>query len=107
MAQGTSTAASDLIGDLADMGFHHAVYTDISRDGMQTGVSPASYVDVAAAAGFPVIASGGVSALEDVRALAALGDDVIEGVIVGRALYERTVDLEDVLAVAEATGGDR
>ncbi len=90
--------------ELIDLGLRHLVYTDISRDGMQTGVNLPGCREIAAAAGFPVIASGGVSSLEDIRGLAALGDDVVEGVITGRAIYEGAFTVEEALAVAAAAG---
>ena len=92
-------AADELVGELARMGFRHLVFTDIARDGMSTGVNAQAYRDVAHVAGFPVVASGGVATLDDLRALAALGDDVIEGAITGRALYEGAFTLEDALSV--------
>ena len=94
-----SMAADELVGELARMGFRHLVFTDIARDGMRTGVNAQAYRDVARVAGFPVVASGGVATLDDLRALAALGDDVIEGAITGRALYEGAFTLEDALSV--------
>jgi phosphoribosylformimino-5-aminoimidazole carboxamide ribotide isomerase len=102
--EGTRVPEDELIGELADLGVRHLVYTDISRDGMRTGISASTYVEVAATAGFPVVASGGVSSVADVRALAALGDRVIEGLIIGRALYEGSIDLREALAVAAGTG---
>ena len=91
--------AALLVGELARMGFRHLVFTDIARDGMRTGVNAQAYRDIARVAGFPVVASGGVATLDDLRALAALGDDVIEGAITGRALYEGAFTLEDALSV--------
>ncbi len=76
------------------------VYTDIARDGMQTGIDVAAYRHVAQVAGFPVVASGGISTLDDIRALAAVGEDAIEGAITGRALYEGNFMLAQALATA-------
>ncbi|MEY8436352.1 1-(5-phosphoribosyl)-5-[(5-phosphoribosylamino)methylideneamino] imidazole-4-carboxamide isomerase [Atopobiaceae bacterium 24-176] len=90
----------DLLSAVVAMGFARLVYTDVARDGMQAGVDPEAYRSVAAACGFPVTASGGVTSIDDVARLAALGDDVVEGVICGRALYEGTLDLGRALAVA-------
>ncbi len=95
----------DVVGQLTGLGFKHLVFTDIARDGMQTGIDAAAYRHVAQLAGFPVVASGGVSTLDDIRALAALGDDIIEGVIIGRALYEGNFSLSDALAVASSQKG--
>ena len=95
----------DVVGQLTSLGFRHLVFTDIARDGMQTGIDAAAYRHVAQLAGFPVVASGGVSTLDDIRALAALGDDIIEGVIIGRALYEGNFSLRDALAAASSQKG--
>jgi phosphoribosylformimino-5-aminoimidazole carboxamide ribotide isomerase len=98
--EGTATPADELIGELAELGVRHLVYTDISRDGMQTGVHAAAYAHVAETAGFPVVASGGVSTLADIRALRALGLGVIEGVIAGRAIYEGAFTVAEAIAAA-------
>ena len=98
--EGTVTPADELVGELTALGVRHLVYTDISRDGMQTGINAPAYERVAATAGFPVVASGGVSTLDDIRTLAALGPDVIEGVIAGRVIYEDAFTLPEALAAA-------
>ncbi|MBS5450521.1 MAG: 1-(5-phosphoribosyl)-5-((5-phosphoribosylamino)methylideneamino)imidazole-4-carboxamide isomerase [Coriobacteriia bacterium] len=94
--------ADDLVGELAGMGFTHLVFTDIARDGMQTGVNTAVYEHIAQVAGFPVVASGGIASLADIEALAALDPSVVEGAITGRALYEGAFTLEEALASARA-----
>ena len=71
---------------------------------MQTGIDVDAYRAIARTAGFPVVASGGISTLDDIRRLAAAGDGVIEGAITGRALYEGSFALEDALAAAEGRG---
>jgi phosphoribosylformimino-5-aminoimidazole carboxamide ribotide isomerase len=98
--EGTATPASVLVAELRELGVHHLVYTDISRDGMQTGINAPAYVGIAVSAGFPVVASGGVSTLDDIRALRELGPGVIEGVIAGRALYESAFTLPEALQAA-------
>lgn len=98
--EGTATPAAELVAELRDFGIRQLVYTDISRDGMQTGVSVDAYEQIAETAGFPVIASGGVSTLDDFRELAALGPDVIEGAITGRALYEGSFKLKHAIRAA-------
>lgn len=99
--EGSGQRAQLLISYLKDQGIEHLVYTDISRDGMQVGIDAKAYGDIAQCAGFPVTASGGISTLDDIRALAALGNEVIEAVIVGRALYEESFTLAEALAVLE------
>ena len=99
--EGEALTADELVGRLSELGFRHLVFTDIARDGMQTGVDVEAYRHIAQVAGFPVVASGGIATLDDIRALAAAGDDVIEGAITGRALYEGAFSLEDALAATK------
>lgn len=96
-----SLAADELVARLAGLGYRHLVFTDVARDGMRCGVDVDAYRHVAEVAGFPVVASGGVTGAGDVRALAAAGPDVIEGVICGRSLYEGSLSLEDALLAAQ------
>jgi phosphoribosylformimino-5-aminoimidazole carboxamide ribotide isomerase len=76
------------------------VYTDVERDGTGRGPDIEGTRTVARVAGVPVIASGGVGSLDDVRALVPLAADGVTGVIIGRALYAGTVRLADALRVA-------
>ncbi len=71
------------------------VYTDISRDGMMSGVNVEATVKLAQSIHIPVIASGGVTNMDDIKALCAVEEEGIEGVIIGRALYEGTISLEE------------
>lgn len=96
---GEDLQADDLVRSLTDLGYRHLVFTDVARDGMQTGIDAAAYRHMAEVAGFPVVASGGIASLDDLKALAALGPSVIEGAITGRALYEGAFSLEDALEV--------
>lgn len=100
--EGEALAADELVARLSALGYRHLVFTDVARDGMQTGIDADAYRHIAEVAGFPVVASGGIATLDDVRLLAALGPDVIEGAITGRALYEGSLDLCEALAVAHA-----
>jgi len=85
--------------DVIDMAQHFEqdgvssiVYTDISRDGMMSGVNIEATVNLARAINIPVIASGGITNLEDVEGLCKVADEGIIGAITGRALYEKTLD---------------
>jgi phosphoribosylformimino-5-aminoimidazole carboxamide ribotide isomerase len=83
------------------------VYTEVARDGVMTGVDLEATARFARAAGGRVIASGGVGSLDDLRALTAIAPAGIEGVIVGRALYERAFTLPEaaqILSEAEQPG---
>ena len=96
----SSLPAVTLAHSLAKMGLKRIVYTDISRDGMLAGVNLAATVELAHSSGLGVIASGGVSGLADIAALAEHAADGIEGVIIGQALYTGALDLSAALAVA-------
>lgn len=101
--EGSGVAACDLAREMGKAGFKHIVYTDIARDGMQTGLDVRAYVQMAEAFGHPVIASGGVASVSDIERLAPVAS-FIEGVITGRAVYEGTLTVEEgVAACAAAT----
>jgi len=88
---------------VATLGAAAIVYTDIARDGTERGPDLEWTSAIARAAGVPVIASGGIGSLDDVRAVAARAADGVAGMIIGRALYTGAIRLEDALAAA----GDR
>jgi len=89
--------ALDLASRLSSMKLAAAIFTDISKDGMLQGPAVESTRRFAEAAGLPVIASGGVGSLEDVRALSQLP---IHGIIIGRALYTGDVALPEAIRAA-------
>lgn len=96
----SDVSAVDLARRMADLGVPRIVYTDIGRDGMLTGVNVQATAELAAAAGVPVIASGGVRDLNDIRALKAVEDRGIEGVITGQAIYTGALDLAAAIELA-------
>lgn len=87
--------------EMASIGVKHALYTDVSRDGGLTGVNVADTVNLAHETRLQVIASGGVSSLDDLRALAAT--EAVAGAVIGMALYEKRFTLQAALAAAEGT----
>jgi len=101
--RGTTRTVANVVADLAALGVRRLVYTDISLDGMQTGPNLNAYRDLVASTRIAVIASGGVSTIEDIRALA--GVQGIEGVIAGRALYEGTLDLSEAIVAGRRAEG--
>jgi phosphoribosylformimino-5-aminoimidazole carboxamide ribotide isomerase len=101
--EGTEYGVLELVHELELLGVRRLAYTDISRDGMQTGVNYGAYRALASQVGIPIIASGGVSTLDDIRDLASLGPQV-EGVIVGRALYEGSFTIAQANAAARGDG---
>ncbi len=101
--QKTSQNAVDLARRYENCGIEAIVYTDIQRDGMETGVNIEQTRLLAKAVSIPVIASGGVATLADIDALLAVDDCSFFGVIVGRAIYTGAIALEDALARVKAT----
>jgi phosphoribosylformimino-5-aminoimidazole carboxamide ribotide isomerase len=97
----TSMDAVDLAVRSEADGASRIIYTDISRDGTRHGVNTEETGRVARAIKIPVIASGGVATLEDIRRLKEIEQDGVEGVIVGRALYTRGITLAEALSLAE------
>ncbi|WP_411816830.1 1-(5-phosphoribosyl)-5-[(5-phosphoribosylamino)methylideneamino]imidazole-4-carboxamide isomerase [Hyphococcus sp. DH-69] len=89
----------ELVKRYTDQGVAAVVYTDISRDGALAGVNVEATAALAEASAIPVIASGGVASIDDIRALKTAHDN-IEGVIIGRALYDGRIDPKEALALA-------
>ena len=83
----------ELAKEFEDCGVAAIIYTDIARDGAMDGPNIEATVGLANAVSVPVIASGGLSSLEDLEALKAAGTGLLEGVISGRALYDGRIDL--------------
>jgi phosphoribosylformimino-5-aminoimidazole carboxamide ribotide isomerase len=96
----SSVRAIDLGREMQQRGVRWAVYTDISRDGMLSGVNVSATAILAMQTGLQVIASGGVASLDDIRALKEVEANGVAGVIIGRALYTGAVDLGQAIAIA-------
>jgi len=82
----------DMAQRFEEDGVESIIYTDISRDGMMQGVNVEATVKLAQAVNIPIIASGGITNMQDVEALYKVGDEGIMGAITGRAIYEGTLD---------------
>ena len=83
-------------------GVSSIVYTDISRDGMMQGVNVEQTVAMAHASTIPVIASGGITNMDDIKALQAVAREGILGAITGRAIYEGTLDVAEAQAYCDS-----
>jgi len=93
-------SGEDVLGyakKLEGLGAEKIIYTDVSRDGMLVGPNLETLKSILGATSFDVIASGGVSTLDDIKALKALEKDGLAGVIIGKALYEGKIDLKEAL----------
>ena len=95
----------DLAKKFEDWGVESIIYTDIGRDGMLSGINIEATVRLAQALKIPVIASGGLSNIQDIEALCAVEKEGVEGVICGRSIYTGDLDFAAGQARADALGG--
>ena len=100
-AEVSDVAVADMARRFEDAGVAAILFTDVGRDGLLKGCNIDATVDLARATRIPVIASGGVKGLDDIRLLKIHETDGIEGVITGRALYDGRLDLGAAIAIAE------
>jgi phosphoribosylformimino-5-aminoimidazole carboxamide ribotide isomerase len=91
----------DLAQHFEQDGVSAIIYTDIGRDGMMSGVNVEATVKLAQAVSIPIIASGGITNLDDIRALCGVADEGITGAITGRAIYEGTLDFAEGQRLAD------
>ena len=95
----------DLAQKFQDYGVEGVIYTDIGRDGMLSGVNVEATVKLAQSLTIPVIASGGITNLDDVRGLCAVESEGIMGAITGRAIYEGSLDFAEAQRLADELSG--
>ena len=94
----------ELVKEFEGMGLSALIFTDIERDGMSTGLNLESTRNLSRSTSIPVIASGGVSRIEDIVKLMELESDGVIGVITGRALYAGSLDLEEAIRLTKQGG---
>jgi phosphoribosylformimino-5-aminoimidazole carboxamide ribotide isomerase len=94
----------DLAQKFEDDGVSAILYTDIGRDGMLSGVNVEATVRLAQAVNIPILASGGIAGMADIRALCEVESEGVMGAILGRALYEGQLDLGQAQAYADEQG---
>ncbi len=97
-AEASELTAIDLAKKFEDIGVSAIIYTDIDRDGILTGLNLESTRELAKSITIPVIASGGLASMDDIRALNWLENQMLEGAITGRALYDGRIDPKEALA---------
>ena len=103
---GWATVTEHHVVDLAqrfeDDGVNSIIYTDIGRDGMMSGVNIEATVKLAQSVNIPIIASGGLTNLDDIRALCAVEKEGVSGAITGRAIYEGSIDFAQAQKLADS-----
>src|SRR5690606_36698839 len=104
-AEVSSVKAVDLAKQFRDEEVTSIVNSDITRDGMMQGVKVEATLQLAVEGGIPVIASGGVTNIEDIRALAKVSGQGILGAITGRAIYEGTLNVAEAQQLADELTG--
>ncbi len=104
-AEVSTVKATELAKRFEQAGVSAIVYTDIARDGMMQGVNVEATLEMARASSIPVIASGGITQIDDIRGLAHHARDGIMGAITGRAIYEGTLNLQEAQELADSIAG--
>ncbi len=97
----TEKLATEMAKEMADFGVEAIIYTDISRDGMMRGPNIEATKALAEAINIPVIASGGLSTLDDIRRLLEIEPSGVTGVITGKAIYSGAIDLREAVALTK------
>lgn len=100
--QSSTVTVNELAKKIVDIGVSTIIFTDISRDGMLSGVNAEIFAELAKFSGAEVVASGGVKSLDDIRALKAVESSGVVGVVVGKAIYTGALDLSAAIEIAEA-----
>jgi phosphoribosylformimino-5-aminoimidazole carboxamide ribotide isomerase len=95
----------DMAKKFEGWGVNSIIYTDIGRDGMLSGINIEATVRLAQALTIPVIASGGLSNMDDIRSLCAVESDGVTGVICGRAIYSGDLDFAQAQTLADGLNG--
>ena len=103
-AEVSDISAIDLAKKFEGVGVAAIIFTDIARDGLMQGPNIDSTLELARAVSIPVIASGGVSSMEDLRALKERGGSLLEGVISGRAVYDGQIEVREAVDLLQSGG---
>lgn len=98
----SNVTVGKLSKEIVAAGVKTIIYTDIAKDGMLSGVNADAFANLAKYSGAQIVASGGVRSIEDIRALKARESDGVVGVIVGKAIYTDSLDLNAAIKIAEA-----
>ena len=100
----TSITSLDLANRFEDIGINSIIYTDIKRDGMKIGPNIDAIREFAKGINIPVIAAGGISSIKDIEDLLPLEEDGVSGIIIGRALYDGLIKIEEAIDIINERG---
>ena len=92
----TNISAIDFIKKIQNFGVSRIIYTDINRDGTKQGPNIEDTVELSSKAKIPLVISGGVSSIEDIKRIKSLNNPNIEGVIIGKAIYDGDIEINDL-----------
>ena len=97
-----SVKTIDYLNDVKDFGVSRIIYTDINRDGMKTSPNYQESIKISEISNCPVVISGGVSSINDIKKVKKLNNKKIEGIIVGKAIYDGDIKLEELAKEIDA-----
>ena len=89
--------ATDFLKEINDFGVSRIIFTDINRDGMKTGPNYEASIKIAEISNCPIVISGGVSSINDIQKAKELNNKRIEGIIVGKAIYDGDIKLDELV----------
>jgi phosphoribosylformimino-5-aminoimidazole carboxamide ribotide isomerase len=98
----TNQTAEDYLRNVNEYCFSRVIYTDIDRDGTKTGPNLEETINIAKISSSPVVVSGGIASIEDIKKIKTLNEFNIEGVIVGKAIYDGDIDLNELRELEDA-----
>ena len=98
----TNQTAEDYLRNVNEYCFSRVIYTDIDRDGTKTGPNLEETINIAKISSSPVVVSGGIASIEDIKKIKTLNKFNIEGVIVGKAIYDGDIDLNELRELEDA-----
>ena len=95
----TNISALDFVNEVKDFGISRIIYTDIEKDGTKKGPNIKDTVDFAEKVNIPMVISGGISSINDIKKIKSLNNSTIEGVIVGKSIYDGDIEINDLVKI--------
>ena len=95
----TNISALDFVNEVKDFGISRIIYTDIEKDGTKKGPNIKDTVDFAEKVNIPIVISGGISSINDIKKIKSLNNSTIEGIIVGKSIYDGDIEINDLVKI--------